>query len=53
MASVNSVYGPKQILSPEGRLCRDCVFADVINALPRLPSPKCDVRNKVRLRFLV
>ena len=34
--------GPKQILSSEGRLCRDCLFMDAIKALPRLPSPECD-----------
>ncbi len=33
-----NVYGPKQILSSEGRLCRDCLFVVVINTLPRLPS---------------
>ena len=35
------VRTPKQRLSPEGRLCRDCLFLDAINAVPRFPSPKC------------
>ena len=47
------VRTPKQRLSPEGRLCRDCPFLDAIDAVPRLPSPECDGRIKVRLRFLV
>ncbi len=47
------VRTPKQRLSPEGRLCRDCLFFDAINAVPRLPLPRCDGRIKVRLRFLV
>ena len=47
------VRTPKQRLSPEGRLCRDCLFLDAINAVPRLPLHRCDGRIKVRLRFLV
>ena len=46
----NNVYGPKQILSPEGR---DCLLLDAIDALPRLPLPECDDSIKVLLRFLV
>ena len=38
-----NVYGPKQILSPEGRLCRDCLFVDAINALPCCLFHRCFV----------
>ena len=38
-----NVYGPKQILSLEGRLCRDCLFVDAINALPCCLFHRCFV----------
>ena len=41
------------MLSPEGRLCRECLFLNAIKALARLPSHECDARIKVRLGFLV
>ena len=31
----SNVYDPKQTFPPEGRLCRDCLFLDAINALQR------------------
>ena len=36
----DNVYYPKQTLSPEGRLCRYCLFLNAINALHRLQSPE-------------
>ena len=38
-----NVYGRKQILSLEGRLCRDCLFVDAINALPCCLFHRCFV----------
>ena len=43
-----NVYGPKQILSPESRLCCDCLFVDAINALSCSLFHRCFFRRWYR-----
>ena len=53
MSSVVTMFMIRRIYFRQTVASIDCLFLDVINAFPRLPSPESDARIKVRLGFLM